>query len=621
MAPAAQAAVSFAPSTGSPFDPGAGAGYPTGLAAGDLNGDGRPDIATAGGSADNVAVLLGDGAGSFAPGAHSPVATGINTNPRAIAIGDVDRDGHPDLVASDQGTNQVSVLLGDGTGNFTQAPGSPFAVGTKPNSVTVGDVNGDGKPDLLTADINSNDITILLGDGTGGFTPAAGSPVSTGAATAPVSVAIGDVDGDGHVDLAITLVGANGVAILLGDGTGAFALAAGSPVWLGPSVGSLYPGAAVLGDVNGDGRLDVAVPDYGPDDVRVLLVDGAGGFGAAPGSPFAVGRDPLWVAVADVNGDGKPDLATANSNATDVSVLLSAKGGFRPAAGSPFPGGHHPTQVVVLDANGDGKPDLATAAPTGVAVLLNAMAPDRTVPAGPEAFGTVTTGQSSQQTVTVASTGDAPLHVAHAALTGADAGDFAITQDGCTGTTVALDATCDVVVRFTPQATGGRSAALRFTDDSASAGADVALSGTGAAPGGPGTADPTVRDVIAPAFLGHAKASPSKLKKSTKFSYTISEPARVIFTIQRLTDGRKVGKTCVKPTHANRKKKACTRSTRVGAFTVAAARKGANTYTFSGRLGKQRLASGRYHAVLIATDAAGNASKPATISFRVVASR
>jgi hypothetical protein len=161
----------------------------------------------------------------------------------------------------------------------------------------------------------------------------------------------------------------------------------------------------------------------------------------------------------------------------------------------------------------------------------------------------------------------APLDVAQAALTGANAGGFAITQDGYTGTTVALDATCDVVVRFTPQAPGGKTAALRTTDNAASASADVApvrLGRGDAAVAAPDTTGPPARDVIAPAFLGHANASLSKLKAPSSPTPCPRRPASSSRSSGSPRAGRSAGPAPSRP-HANLNKKACTRSTRVGA--------------------------------------------------------
>src|SRR5207244_4327244 len=141
------------------------------IAIGDLNGDGKPDLATANINSNDVTVLLGDGSGGFTEAAGSPIAVGAT--PISVVIGNLNGDGKPDLATANVGANNVTVLLGDGSGGFTEASGSPFAVASLPPSVAIGDLNGDGKPDLATANGGSDNITVLLGDGSGDFTEAA----------------------------------------------------------------------------------------------------------------------------------------------------------------------------------------------------------------------------------------------------------------------------------------------------------------------------------------------------------------------------------------------------------------------------------------------------------------
>ena len=167
-------------------------------------------------SAD-VTILLGDGTGNFNHAATSPVAVG--NSPRSVAVADLNLDGRPDLAVV-FGNSDVAILIGDGTGNFTPASTSPEAVGILPNSVAVGDFNLDGRPDLAVANIGSANVTILIGDGTGNFTQATTSP--EGAGNGPVSVAVGDLNLDGRPDLAVANSTSGNVTILLGDGTGSF---------------------------------------------------------------------------------------------------------------------------------------------------------------------------------------------------------------------------------------------------------------------------------------------------------------------------------------------------------------------------------------------------------------
>ena len=170
--------------------------------------------------------------------AASPVGTGHA--PQSVVVGDFALDGKPDLATANQDSNNVTILRGNGFGSFIQTIGSPVGVGNFPRTVAVGDFNLDGKPDMVTANALSNNVTILLGNGTGGFTQPAGSPVSTG--NFPFSVAVGDFNTDGKPDLATANTSSNNVTILLGDGLGGFTQPAGSPVSVSGQCSSIRGG-------------------------------------------------------------------------------------------------------------------------------------------------------------------------------------------------------------------------------------------------------------------------------------------------------------------------------------------------------------------------------------------
>jgi len=183
--PAGASALSFSPTPGSPFATGS---TPRGVAEGKFDGDNELDLAIANSGGSSVTVLLGDGAGGFSAAPGSPFATGVQ--PASVAVADFNGDGNPDLAIGAGQFSGVMVLLGDGAGGFSAAPGSPFPTGSIPFSVAVGDFNGDHKLDLVTANVGDNNVTVLLGDGAGGFSAAPGSPFPTG--STPYSVAPGD---------------------------------------------------------------------------------------------------------------------------------------------------------------------------------------------------------------------------------------------------------------------------------------------------------------------------------------------------------------------------------------------------------------------------------------------
>jgi FG-GAP-like repeat/Abnormal spindle-like microcephaly-assoc'd, ASPM-SPD-2-Hydin/Protein of unknown function (DUF1573)/FG-GAP repeat len=276
-------------------------------------------------------------------GSASSPATG--TYPQSVAVGDFNGDGKLDLAVANGGSSTVSILLGDGTGNLTMA--SSAAVGKWPISVAVGDFNGDGKLDLAVANDDDDTVSVLLGDGTGNFTLAS-SPAAGGY---PTSVAVGDFNGDGKLDLAVANSASNTVSILLGDGTGNFTLASS------PATG-LEPYSVAVGDFNGDGKLDLAVANVNSSTVSIMLGDGTGNFTLA--SSPATGQSPVSVAVGDFNGDGKLDLAVANAGSNTISMLLGDGNGNFTLASSPATG-LQPYSVAVGDFNGDGKLDLVVA--------------------------------------------------------------------------------------------------------------------------------------------------------------------------------------------------------------------------------------------------------------------
>ena len=360
-------------------------------AVGDFNGDGIPDLAMANYGGNNVTVLLGNGSGGFTAAPGNPFAVG--TWPWSVAVGDFNGDGVLDLATANSNGDNVTVLLGNGSGGFTPAPGSPFSAGTNPRSVAVGDFNGDGILDLATANSGDNNVTVLLGNGSGGFTPAPGSPFSVG--TGPNSVAVGDFNGDGNQDLAVANFDDGNVTVLLGNGLGSFTPASGSPF----SVGS-GPNSVAVGDFNGDGSQDLAIGNNEDENVTVLLGNGLGSFTPASGSPFSVGSGPNSVAVGDFNGDGIPDLVTVSEPAYVTVLLGNGSGGFAPTRGGPFFVGAGPLSVVVADFNADGLLDLATAFPSGEMVLLGGKASTSSTLSTTSPL-TITQGQSVSVTLTV----------------------------------------------------------------------------------------------------------------------------------------------------------------------------------------------------------------------------
>jgi hypothetical protein len=314
------------------------------VAVGDFNGDGVPDLVTPNKSDNSLSVLLGNGDGSFQAQQAAP-APAPGLRPFSVAVADLNGDGRPDLVTANKGDDSVGVLLANSDGTF--ATRETFPAGTTPNFIVAADVNGDGKPDLVIANYDGASVSVLLGNGDGTFQ----APQSFAAGNSVYAVAVADLNGDGKVDLVTANKGDQTVGVLMGNGDGTFQPMQTFPA--GPGVD-----AVTVADVNGDGILDLVTGNFGDGTVSVLLGKGDGTF--RPQQTFLAGANPSLVAVADVNGDGKPDLVVSNYGDSTVSVLLgNGDGSFRPQ--HTFVTGTNPNAVAVADVNGDGKPDLITA--------------------------------------------------------------------------------------------------------------------------------------------------------------------------------------------------------------------------------------------------------------------
>ena len=337
--------------------------YPTegtarAVAVGDFNGDGIPDLAVANDDypAGTVAVFLGNGDGTLRLAASLQAGPG----PVGVTVADFNRDGYQDLLItnyydgnSSKGSSgpQISgvrVFLGNGDGTFQGA--FPYTKGLGTMAVAVGDFNGDGIPDLAVAQTGfypgawGDTVQILLGNGDGTFQagPSYEGPFR------PTSVVVGDFNGDGKLDIA--LAGGGGVSVLLGNGDGTFQAAGNYDT-------EDDAGPLAVGDFNGDGILDIAVAQASGD-LLVLFGNGDGTFQGAANSAF--GTPPYSLAVGDINGDGFLDLVATNSDSGNVSVLLgNGNGTFLDP--QPYPAGSSPYGLAAADFNGDGKLDLAVA--------------------------------------------------------------------------------------------------------------------------------------------------------------------------------------------------------------------------------------------------------------------
>lgn len=301
----------FTPAPGSPIKTAAHL-----IEIGDVNNDRNLDLALTYHDSFGVQIFLGAGNGRFSPAPGSPFIAhqGDKAHNHGLTLSDLNSDGNLDITTSNQDDHSVAVLLGNGRGSFAPAAGSPFAVGRAPYPHAVGDVNKDGNLDVVTPNVGSDNVSVLLGNGRGEFRNATNSPFSV--AGRPYYIAIGDVNGDGNADLMTTHDDITLMTTLLGDSRGGFTPARGSPFDLGRRG---YAIAAA--DLTGDARTEVIVGLLGRDSLIVLLSNEGGGYTHAAGSPYRAGLNPK-IAIADVNGDGKRDIIAAGNESSDITVLL-----------------------------------------------------------------------------------------------------------------------------------------------------------------------------------------------------------------------------------------------------------------------------------------------------------
>jgi hypothetical protein len=273
--------------------------------------------------------LLGDGTGSFAPAPditlpNTPPGTSASTN-HSVSVGDLDDDGDMDIVFGIAFAQEVRVFLNDGAGSFSPALNSPFSVAGTPSdiNIAIGNMNGDSNLDLVVSTFDSNAgsafISVLLGDGSGNFSTSAARNVGASGIT---SIDIGDLNGDTNLDVAASRYFNSLATILFGDGSGDFS----SEGSISGNDGSY---SVAIGDLTGDGSPDLALALLEFNSILVGVNDGAGGFVAIPGRRYPVdstpsaNQGPGFVTIGDLNGDGLPDVVTGNILSDTASVFLN----------------------------------------------------------------------------------------------------------------------------------------------------------------------------------------------------------------------------------------------------------------------------------------------------------
>ena len=296
------------------------------MVVGDFNRDGAPDLAVTSGGDNTVTILLGHGDGTFAPAVGSPMTVG--TFPEAVRSGDFNNDGILDLAVANAKDNTVSILLGNGDGTFNPATGSPVPTGQFPFYLVVADFRGIGASDIAVSNEIDSTVTVLLSNGDGTFNQAPGSPIPN-INYNPGQIVAADFNSDGIADLAVANFTAvfpstvGNVVVLLGNGDGTFNPAPESPISVG-----VDPLALVAADFNQDGNTDLAVDNYGlitqypTQTLTLLLGDGKGNFSPA-GPSLQLGDSPNDLVPADFNGDGTIDLAIPQLADNNTAILLN----------------------------------------------------------------------------------------------------------------------------------------------------------------------------------------------------------------------------------------------------------------------------------------------------------
>lgn len=443
---------------------------------GDFNGDGKPDIAVTSVTNTNgvtgtpvsgaISALLGNGDVTFKTHRDSPT----QNFPLAIAEGDFSGDGIPDLVAIENtpaGSQILATWIGNGDGTFTEVPGPSL---TGMNSVAVGDFNKDGKLDVAAVGINQTNVFVFLGNGDGSF--AAPTTYAVGAmSTSPPNhnVLTGDFSGDGKLDLAVATD--NGIAILLGNGDGSFQTST-----LLPPIAPSAPEEELLAlaDFNGDGKLDI-LRSTGNNIIEVALGNGGGTFKSIAGYQLVSTLNAGAVVVGDFNGDGKPDVALVGQSQAMTILFGDGDGTFGAETDYAAQFNASLNFIVSADFNGDDAPDVAMANQTDSDVLVYLSSPVVAFSPRGLTFANVDVGATSpSQAVTLANPSGASLAISGISATG----DF--TASNNCGSTLPPGKNCQTDVTLSPTAAGTRAGLLSFADNAEPNAETLVLTGTGA---------------------------------------------------------------------------------------------------------------------------------------------
>jgi hypothetical protein len=425
---------------------------PIAVVIGDFNNDGIQDMAAAENGTGNISVRLGNGTG-FNSATNAPGGL----NPTALATGDFNRDGKQDLLLALGSLNVLSMKLGNGNGTFN--PATSVSTGNNPVSITTGDFNNDGKTDWAVAAANSNSINVYLGDGAGNYT----QPGDITTLSNPRGVVTGDFNNDGNQDLAFACQTASSIIVRFGNGTGQF------PTYNQFSTPG-QPQSLVAADFNGDSNMDLAYGVFNSFISYVRLGNASGSFSATSDINISTGTSVKSLSTGDFNGDGIIDLLTANNSTNDVSVFGgNGNGTFNGLNG--ISAGTAPVSIVTGDINRDGKQDfivanqgsnnvmLFTATYPGLAVTGNLVAINdgsiATSASNNTNFGQTFNGFPVQKSFSINNNNRSNLSVNTITITGPNAANFSIQGTPVLPSQLSALGSMNFNILFTPSATTG----------------------------------------------------------------------------------------------------------------------------------------------------------------------
>src|SRR5215471_10518365 len=343
---------------------------PVAVAAADFTNDAQKDLAVVNHDDSSLSILINQGNGNFTAAPGSPIHLGTSEQgPQAVASGifrvtDATHLVQPaDLVVANNTSNTVSVLLGNQNfdGTFASAAGSPFTVGTAPTAVVVADFNGDGFSDFAVANQGDNTISVFKGDGLGGFTEFPNSPFALPTTEkGPIAMTSAVFDSSGKPEIAVLNAATQNIGIFQASFDSTFN-GTFTEISGSPIATGIDPVAFAAGDLNTDSFADLAVVNRSANTITVLLNDGTGFFRESTGSPLPTASTPAGVAIADFTNDGIGDIAFTNNGSATLGVFAGLiAGGFAPGIELSVPPG--PLALTTADLNGDGLPDVALTA-------------------------------------------------------------------------------------------------------------------------------------------------------------------------------------------------------------------------------------------------------------------